>query len=33
MSLNDYLVNKPTLTTARLILRPLTAADADDLRA
>ncbi len=32
MSLNDYLVNKPTLTTARLILRPLTAADADDLR-
>lgn len=32
MSLNDYLLNKPTLETPRLILRPLTAADADDLK-
>lgn len=32
MSLKDYLLHKPVLTTARLCLRPLTPADVDDLR-
>ncbi|MBQ9718328.1 MAG: GNAT family N-acetyltransferase [Clostridia bacterium] len=31
MSLKDYLVDKPTLETERLLLRPLTADDAPDL--
>lgn len=30
--LSDYIQNKPTLTTSRLLLRVMTAADADDLR-
>lgn len=32
MSLADYLTDKPTLTTPRLLLRAMTAVDADDLR-
>lgn len=32
MSLNDYLLQKPVLTTPRLILRTMTASDVPDLR-
>ncbi len=32
MSLRDFIIDKPTLHTEQLTLRPLTAADAEDLR-
>ena len=32
MALNDYIYNKPTIMTDRLVLRPLKPSDADALR-
>lgn len=32
MSLADYIINKPTITTDRLVIRPMTAADIPSLK-